>query len=176
MTTTDKVAVARHCLNGLESAGFSVWETAQFEKAVDTLRGLGKSYLTPNMSPFMNDFTADNCFWLMLNHNDTPIGGIAARRDNLGTESLTSFWRRAMRRQYGQGTKDQVGRVSKTIESEVSGRVTYFGDLIVEKSFRGKGDHLRFFTMYAQMVAALMWDSDWVYAFISEQRAESGGA
>jgi hypothetical protein len=44
------------------------------------------------------------------------------------------------------------------------------------RGHRGQGSHLRYFTMFAQMIASLKWDSDWTYSFISEARAATGGA
>lgn len=175
MQLSDKLKVVCACLGGLRENGYDAFDTTDFDGSVAKLMAAGKTYLTPNMSPLANDFTKNNCFWLMLTFEGETVGGIAARRDQLGDETLGSFWRRAMRRQYGQG-EDQVKTVSHFIDTEVRGDVTYFGDLLVAKEHRGHGSHLRFFTMLAQMTACLRWDSDWTYSFISEARAEAGGA
>lgn len=176
MTISDKLAVIHACLSGLEGAGYSAFTTTDFEGCVEKLNSLGKAYLTPNMSPFENDFNEGNCLWFMLSYEGEVVGGIAARSDQIGRETLGEYWRRLMRRQYGSGKEDQVKSVSEFIDSEVSGGVTYFGDLLIASEHRGHGGHLRFFTMYAQMTAAVKWDNDWTYSFISQARAEAGGA
>jgi hypothetical protein len=175
MPISDKLKVVCACIRGLRESGYDAFDTTDFEGAVAKLVAAGKTYLTPNMSPLANDFTKNNCFWLMLTYEGEVVGGIAARRDCLGDESLGSYWRRAMRRQYGQG-EDQVQSVARFIDAEVRGDITYFGDLLVSKSHRGHGSHLRYFTMLAQMTACVKWDADWTYSFISEARAEAGGA
>lgn len=173
---SEKLKVVQTCLSGLEAAGFDVTETTDYDSSVAALLAIGKEYLTPNMSPKQNDFTGDNCYWILLKRGGLVVGGIAARRDRLGDETLGSFWRRTMKRQYGGGETDLVLSVADMIDKEVRGDITYFGDLIISKDYRNYGDHLRLFTMYCQMHAAILWDSDWQYSFIAEKRAIDGGA
>jgi hypothetical protein len=173
---TEKLQVVRHCLNGLAESEYSVSVTTDYKLAVRELIANGKEYLTPNMSPELNDFTGDNCKWHLLHFRGKIIGGIASRRDRIGDETLGSFWRRTMLRQYGQSRTEQIVSVASFIDEQVKGDITYFGDLLLQKEHRNRGSHLRLFTMYCQMYAAIGWNSDWQYSFISEKRAANGGA
>lgn len=175
MLTTPKLKVIAACLNGLSKAGYDVEESTDHVTSVKRLAPLGK-ILTPIMSPAHNDFSQGNCFWTLLMQKGEVVGGIAARLDTLGTESLGSFWRRQSKRVYGAGETDQLVYVSDFIDNEVRGDVVYFGDLVLGKEHRGRGDHLRYFTMYCQMLAAVMWDADWQYSFIPEVHAQAGMA
>lgn len=170
------ISVVEGCRIRLEVDGFSIEETDDYKAAVQSLRNVGKPYLTPNMSPEFNDFTSQTGFWILLKHQGSIIGGIAARLDRLGSETLGQFWERTNARLYGDGSAPQTQTLSEFVSKDVSGDITYFGDLILSKEYRGYGAHLRLFTMYCQMFTALLWDSDWQYSFISEARAETGGA
>lgn len=165
-----------HCLSALADEGFSVVQSTDYQLVVDQLFDLGKAYITPNMSPAVNDFTEENCFWLLLYHGSELVGGLAVRKDALGRERLSSFWPRLMKRQYGGGSRDLIIQVAPSVDCAMGGTLAYFGDLIISPKFRSKGDHLRFFAIYAQMIAQLEWSADWHYSFIQLRRAHLGGA
>lgn len=173
MTTTSKLKVISACLKGLHDAGYDVEESADYAGSVARMKHLGKS-LTPMMSHAFNDFSEGNCFWSMLLYEGEVIGGIAARLDRLGNERLGSHWRRQSERIYGGGTEAQLAEVSKFIDEDVYGDMVYFGDLVLAVDHRGRGSHLRFFTVYCHMLASVMWDADWQYSFIPEVHAHSG--
>lgn len=173
MQTTQKLKVIRACLNGLAAAGYDVEESTDYLASVDRLRPLGK-VLTPMLSPDENDFAQGNCFWMLLLHEGRVVGGIAARLDVLGDETLGRFWRRQARRVYGGGAVNQLRDVSRFIDREVSGNIVYFGDLVLDTAHRGRGSHLRYFTMYCQMLASVMWRPDWQYSFMPAVHAHSG--
>lgn len=175
MLTTPKLKVVAACLNGLREAGYDIEESTNYAESVQRLKPFGK-ILTPMMSPSANDFAQGNCFWSLLLHDGECIGGIAARHDVLKNETLGSFLRRQACRIYGGGVEQPITYVSRFLEQEVRGELVYFGDLVLSKEHRGKGTHLRYFTVYCQMLAAVMWDADWQYSFIPEVHAQSGGA
>jgi hypothetical protein len=173
ITTTPKLKVCSACLNGLAADDYEVEETTDFRRASDALSEIGKE-ITPMMSPSRNDFSQGNCFWMLLLQHGKIVGGIGARLDHLGQETLGRFWRRQTIRHYGEGERDQVDNISLFIDREVFGSVLYFGDLKLADDHTGKGSHLRYFTMYCQMVGALKWDPDWQYSFIPKKHAEAG--
>lgn len=175
MVTTPKLKVISACLAGLRDDGYDVEESTDHDLCVGRIKPLGKP-LTPMMSPLQNDFTQGNCFWSLLLRDGEVAGGICARFDMLGDETLGDFWRRQSRRLYGQGRADQITNISAFIDRDVRGNVVYFGDLVLGHEHRGRGSHLRFFTMYCQMLAAIRWRADWQYSFIPEVHAKAGMA
>lgn len=176
MEITPLIYVAGKIVAALERQDFSISQVTNYHEVIAELRDAGKPYLTPNMDPDLNDFTPDTCVWYVMRRRAQFVGAIGARRDSLGGRSLGQFWRSAMSRQYLGSSTAVIVDVDFFVDTEVTGTVTYFGDLYFAPEFRGFGDHLRLFTMFCQVTAALHWRSDWSYSFISFDRAEQGGA
>jgi hypothetical protein len=103
----------------------------------DIVTILGKPYLTPRLSPFLNDFTPKNCFWLLLEKDDTVVATGGCRFDDLGDLPLSTFWSNCVARHYA-ATGGMLVDVAPPVDEYLSGKLAYFGDLIVHEDFRGQ--------------------------------------
>ncbi len=165
----DQFFAARRCLDALEVKGLSVEAVTGSQDILRVLEDLGKPYLTPAMSPRFNDFTSQNCFWLVLSRQEERVAAVAARLVELGEMAIDEYWRRSMRRYYGEGQRPQIGIVSGIASGVIRGSVVYFGDLIVKKADRGSRMTLHVMAVLAQALAHAKWRADWHYAFISDR-------
>lgn len=155
--------------------GLVVHVEQDFETVPKIIETIGKPYLTPKMSPFYNDFTGENCFWLLLKKDDQVVAAAGARLDDLGTGSITEYWRRTMRRHYGQGETEMVTQIAPPLEQDLKGRLVYFGDLYFSRSAGRSLKTVRRFVLIGHMISALKWNPDWTYAFLREDDVRRGG-
>lgn len=168
-------ALASECRQRLKDDGYEILHVEDLTKIRDLVEILGKPYLTPRLSPFLNDFTPNNCFWLLLTRGDETVAAGGCRFDDLGSMKLSQFWRNCVARHY-ERTGGAVVQVAPPVDDYLSGRLAYFGDLIVHEEFRGAkaGRVLKRFTHFAIAFAMLKFDPSSVYAFVKEKDAGRG--
>lgn len=138
------------------------------------MRILGKSYLTPGMSPFMNDFTPESCFWSLLERKNEPVGLVATRFDDLGDRPVSQHLELSWSRQYFDGRKATNLKVSELVDRQLGGRLVYFGDLLVAGRWPPKSTHLRYFSRAVLFASAIQWDANAFYCFMKYDRTEQG--
>lgn len=151
----------------LESKGFEVEELAELGEVHGILEEVGKGYLTPYNSPYANDFTQANALWLVARKDGRPAFVGCARLEDLGSESVSDYWRRLFVRHHG--AQAVFSDVHPEVERELRGKLVYFGDLYVADWVRGSRDTLRAFVALGHLAVSLKWDPDWVYCFIRER-------
>lgn len=171
----DKAELIAICREKLLRDGLVVQVEQDFDVVHDIIEEIGKPYLTPKMSPFFNDFTATNCFWLLLRKDDEIVAAAGARLDDLGDGSITEYWRRTMRRHYGNGVREIVTRVADPLEQDLKGKLAYFGDLYFTRAAGRSLRTVRRFVLIGHMLTSLKWDPDWTYAFLREDDVRRGG-
>ena len=171
----EKAELIAICREKLLLDGLVVQVEQDFEIVPKIVEAIGKPYLTPKMSPFFNDFTGSNCFWLLLKKDGDVVAAAGARLDDLGDGSITEYWRRTMRRHYGQGVNEVVTTVAAPLEQDLRGRLAYFGDLYFSKAAGRSLKTVRRFVLIGHMIAALKWNPDWTYAFLREDDVRRGG-
>jgi hypothetical protein len=163
-------ALAAECRHALKDDGYSILHAEDLNTIRELVDILGKPYLTPRLSPFLNDFTPNNCFWLLLTQGEQTVAAGGCRFDDLGNMKLSQFWKNCVARHY-QRTGGAVVDVAPPVDEHLSGRLAYFGDLIVHEDFRGAkaGRVLKRFTHFAIAFAMLKFAPDSVYAFVREK-------
>ncbi len=171
----EKAELIAICREKLLRDGLAVHVEQDFDRVPKIIEAIGKPYLTPKMSPFFNDFTAENCFWLRLEKDGETVALAGARLDDLGDGSITEYWRRTMRRQYGNGEVEMVTQVASPLERELKGRLAYFGDLHFSRAAGRSLKTVRRFVLIGHMITALKWNPDWTYAFLREDDVRRGG-
>lgn len=167
--------LASVCRIKLAEAGYKIVHVEDMQSIRDIVKILGKPYLTPRLSPFLNDFTPKNCFWLLLEKDETVVATGGCRFDDLGDLPLSAFWSNCVARHYA-ATGGMLEDVASPVDDYLSGKLAYFGDLIVHEDFRGQrsGKILKQFTHFALAFAMLKFDPDALYAFIRDRDAGRG--
>ncbi|MGH1465796.1 MAG: hypothetical protein ACRBBQ_10595 [Cognatishimia sp.] len=165
--------LASICRELLRDEGYTIRPVEDFNLVRKVADILGKPYLTPKLSPFMNDFTPQNCFWLLLEKDNEVIAAGGCRFDDLGDMKLSQFWKNNIARNY-MSNSSVISDVAKPVDEALTGKLVYFGDLIIEKKNRGRATVLRRFTHFAQAFAMLKFSPDFSYAFVRERDAGRG--
>lgn len=167
--------LASVCQSKLSEAGFRIHPVENLGAINEIAGSLGKPYTTPRLLPFFNDFTPNNSFWLTLTQDGETIAAGGCRFDDLGGMPLSAFWRNCVARYY-EGTEGSLVDVAPPVDDALSGRLAYFGDLIVKEGFRGQlaGAVLKRFTHFAIAFAMLKFNPDATYAFIRERDVGRG--
>lgn len=165
--------LASVCRELLKEDGYKIRAVEDFQTIGRVAEILGKPYLTPKLSPLMNDFTPNNCFWLLLEKDEEVIAAGGCRFDDLGKMKLSEFWKNNIARNY-RGDNRVISSVAAPVDEALRGRLVYFGDLIIEQKNRGRTKVLRRFTHFAQAFAMLKFDPDFSYAFIRNKDAGRG--
>lgn len=174
MRSIEFLKAGANCLDLLADHGLSVNQVHDFEEAQARMLALGKPGITPILSPDFTDFTEASGFWFFLTDGERDLGGTGARFDNIGGESVETYWPRLFRRNYpsGEGPTTQVPPNSAA--QNLRGRLIYLGDLYFDSRVRGQRDVLETFIWLLHMTAALKWDFDWIYAFMRQRDVELG--
>lgn len=163
--------VMRLCTLGLKRKGLTINKLDNFSEVTFVIEKLGKDYLTPTMSPFLNDFTPANCFWLLLETEDQVIAMGGGRLDDLGGCPVTEFWDNMLCRQYNRPRGELLKNFHPAADRIIKGRIAYLGDLFVHKEHRWlsrNAEVVTWFAHFAQMYAHQLWDPDLTYSFIPE--------
>jgi hypothetical protein len=171
----EKAELIAICREKLMAEGLTVRVEQDFDLVPRIIEAIGKPYLTPKMSPFYNDFTGENCFWLLLERKGEVVAAAGARLDDLGDGSIGEYWRRTMRRHYGENLREVVRDVASPVEQDLRGRLTYFGDLYFSAAAGRSLNTVRRFVLIGHMISALKWNPDWTYAFLRERDVKRGG-
>lgn len=157
--------------------GYTVREVEDVSTVPELIEQIGKSYLTPLSSPMHNDFTEGNSIWLVAEKEGEPIYLGCARLEDLGRESVGSYWSRILARAYSENAGDTViENVRPEIERRLGGKMVYFGDLYVKRSGRGSRKALRSFVAIGHLAVSLKWNPDWIYCFVREGDVLRGAA
>ncbi len=177
MDTIERAALLGQLQHELYEDGYTVEEMNDLPGVNALVTALGKPYLTPFSSPLHNDFTAQSVIWLLGKKHGEPVFLGCARLEDLGTESVASYWPRIMSRHYGP---DRDGPVIRDVRPEVStrvgGKMVYFGDLYVSPKARGSRSTLRSLIQIGHLAVSLKWNPDWTYCFIREADVLRGAA
>ena len=97
-----------------------------------------------------------------------------AIRDNIGGESVETYWPRLFRRNYPSGEDETTSVTPNSAVQKLRGRLIYLGDLYFDARVRGQRDVLETFIWLLHMTAALKWEFDWIYAFMRQRDVELG--
>lgn len=162
----------------LTGQGYRVEEVADFSRIEEIVAASEKAYLTPLVSPQKNDLTEGNCLWLVAWKGDVPVMLGGARLEDLGLESVSTFWPRSLERLYDRPKGELIEAVCETVGSVLRGRLAYFGDLHVSPQARGRNSlkSVRAFVTLGHLAVSLKWKPEFVYAFIREADALRGAS
>lgn len=176
MDFIEAATVAVECYQDLASRGVVVEQISEYDRVQEVAEMMGKPYLTPVNSPAWHDFHRSNCIWLVGWADEVPAYFGISRLEDLQGEGLRSYWPRAMRRLYGRGS-DVIESVSDTVDSHMTGRLVYFGDLFVNSSCRSASlAGLRAFTALGHLAVSQKWDPDFTYCLVRERDILRGAA
>lgn len=156
----------------LESLGFRLWDTSDPAKIRNLIDLSDKKYLTATLDSLSNDFTSNNCIWLvLLDKSDTVCALAGIRVDDIPQDGWVSFWSN----HYQRTSPDDTGIIDTTyappVVSRMSGRCAYVGDMWLKTS--AKVDILSF-AILIQSIAVTQFMADWIYSFIREPHARKG--
>lgn len=162
--------IALHLLlSRLENAGYKVAFLDDPEEISDIVLEIGKPYVTDILSPSLNDFSRHTARWMVLYNDDSPALAGGFRVEDLGDESVASFWAKVFRRHYGNG-QAAIGDVSPILKSRLRGKLAYFGDMYVAEEFRDTSPVVkRTYADIAHLFVHGIWKPDWHYSFIRQR-------
>mgnify|MGYP001801901451 CR=1 FL=1 len=156
MTELMHARLAAECLKVLDQSGYDVEQCIIDAKCEERMRAMGKPYVTPSLSPTMNDFTAQSAFWLFLQLDGLDVAGVGVKYQDVAKENVAEFWERTISRQYPPSGKSTTVSVDiKDAISEFAGRLIYMGDLYVRDGQRGSRNTLTIFVRLLHLFAAM---------------------
>jgi len=174
--TLDILKLGSRCLSALAEKGLSVEMTTDFLAAEAIVLDMGKPSIKPILAAGLNDFTVENAFWLLLKDGEKTIAAIAARYDDVGRETIQSYMKRLLDRQYPSKKGQSVASVTAALPQHFHGRMVHVGELFVRPDARGSRQRLRQFMWMFHTTAAAKWNADWVWAFMKERDVLLGAA
>ncbi|SLN32286.1 hypothetical protein TRL7639_01406 [Falsiruegeria litorea R37] len=179
MLGTNDFEVARLfalCEAELSAAELSIEPTVDFASAEKRMRALRKTSFTPMLSSQFHDLSKDDAFWLFLQRDGRDVAGVAARRDYLNSESLSSYWHRSYLRMYSSdGTEVSIRHAHPALR-EIKGCVAYLGEFYFLPDERGSRNTMRILSHLLFAYCFIRWKPDWQYAFIRKKDVERGYA
>ncbi len=153
----------------LAEKGFCLDVTHDFDHVSGFLRALGKGYQTPTLSHQWNDYTPETSFWMTISCGQQPLGAIGVKREILGREPVSKYWKRVFQRHYGSSSKgDVIVSVSNLVDQKLGGDLAYFGDLHISNDVR-RAKVIDHFGHAALFHSAIAWGCASYYAFIKER-------
>lgn len=159
----------------LAKRGYRIRSLSAFEEVPGLIEDLEKPYLTPKLAPDWHDFTHENCRWFVLYKGDQVAAALGSRFEQLGTETVRTYWPRITRRHYGGPKRiDQIKSVATPVADVLTGNLVYYGDLRMKTEFRGLSPIIRFFVRSCIISADLKWSPDWHYAMVSQKHFRAG--
>ncbi len=170
----DVLKLFAHCNTELNARNLQIVQTTDFRHAEDRAIDMGKGSVTPMLSADHNDLSKDDAFWLFLQEDGKDIGCVAARRDNLHSESLSEYWTRSYRRYYGVSEQAQSHTHAPAVIKDIRGSVVYLGEFFISKSSRGSRHRLALFTHALHAYCFAKWRPNWLYAFIRQDDVRKG--
>jgi len=182
LTAHEKAQLARLCLEILGEKNLVIEQTTDFARIPGLIDGLGKTYLTRELSPAYNDFKTRDSFWLLMKHQDpksgeeTVVGMIGCRCDDLSGERVKDFLAGQLGRLYGVDGREAVEPDHyPPVMDRMSGKIVSVGDFYMNANFRGSEKFPKralVFLLYTY--ASIEWKFDWLYAMIRKQHADIG--
>ncbi|MCT4608430.1 MAG: hypothetical protein N4A70_04420 [Pelagimonas sp.] len=179
MPGTDDFFVTRLfslCERLMLTQNLSLDVSTDFEASQRRMTAMQKDSFTPMLCSRFHDFSKDDAFYMFLRKGSKDIAGVAARLDNLHSETLSDYWTRSYARLYGQ-ERERISHLhAPAAISEIRGRVVYLGEFYFTPSARGSRNLLRLFTNSLFSYCHLHWKPDWQYAFIRKKHIDRGYA
>lgn len=130
------------------------------------LRQVGKTHVHPISEISVAELEAGRAFWLFTERDGCCVSCISARRATLEEEDFDSHFRSHAQSKY-EGRPDVVACVSQPLIEDLKGRLIYFGGIEVAEGERGGIRQLSDFAQYAKLLAASLWEFDWMYTIIA---------
>lgn len=163
--------MACFCQNMLYANGLTLKEVDGLSDFEARMSAIGKLHCHPMMDPARQFIINEDVLCLVLRRDGRDIGGVAAKRLNLGNLSLAEFWKLEYRILYGEGVTLPVTSPASSA-NDIIGQVAYLGELYLIKSERGTTGVTPALLRYIQCVAFSIWQLDWVYGFIRKDHIE----
>lgn len=162
------------CLSELEAKGYALKVLDDPSGIPGIIEAMGKPYLTPKLSPLLNDFTSADTFWMLLLNGEETVGAAGCRYEDLGARKISEHWKESLKRQYGGGEHDVIEWVSPQVDEALKGKLVYYGDLFFTPEAGRSRRILRLFVMIGHLWTFLKWEPESIYAFVREKDLSRG--
>ena len=169
LNALDQVTLGAHFVKEIEAAGFRVDVVEDLERVQALAERTGRLFQMPTFSIAKSHLTTQSAFWLFLFQDDEPVGAAAATLQDLGPEPFDLFLKRTYRHQFPHPSGQTILEVAPPLRDVVHGRLAYIGELNFHPSIRGPRKVLGAFMQLLQLLCAMQWDVDWMYAFIPDR-------
>lgn len=161
----------------LSDQGYGIVQSSDLETAHSRLKTLGKTSITPTISPDSNDFTSDAATAVFLRYEEKYCAGVLLRCDRFTAGNPGDFLARSLMRQYRVPQRDtEIKSSGAPLMDQMSGTLVYMGDLYFAPEYRGKLSVLQGYIRAMQIIAFMKWRFDWAYAFLRERDVLRGAS
>lgn len=172
MQSVENLKGSAVALSHLERQGFRIWDTSDPANINDLIELPNNAYITTRVDTQSNDFTSNNCVWLVLyDQNDTVCALAGIKVDKIPQGDWVAFWGN----HYQRTAPDGAGIIDESHASPIvrrmSGRCAYFGDLWLRSS---ASVDIASFAILVQSIAITQFMADWVYTSIPDAQARNG--
>lgn len=150
----------------MSALGLSLATRNTLEGVRKGLEEVGKTSVHPISKIHDDELSEGRAFWLFLEREGRCISCISAKKINLNDEDFGSHFRSFAQSRY-VGRSDVVADVSQPLVDDLKGRLIYFGGIEVAPGERGGIRQLSDFAHFAKLLAATLWEFDWMYTIIA---------
>lgn len=150
----------------MKQGGLRVSIRRSLARVEEGLEDVGKDSIHPISQVSKAEMEQGRAFWLFTEREGNCVSCISARRANLKGEDFESYFRSHAQSKY-RNRKNVVADVSPPLNADLKGRLIYFGGIQVAANERGGIRQLGDFAQYAKLLAASLWDFDWMYTIIA---------
>ena len=155
----------------LSARGLTVRESRDFRRFEQTINEFPDKTVSEQFRLDQFELYKENAFWIgVYDQNKQCISALALRVENLGGRSLSSHWRDQQKRIYCKPNK--IGKRHAPSAKRIQGKVCYGGDFVVHPDHMGRDSGSTVFMGF--LMAALIFDADWIYGLMNEKLANSG--
>jgi len=152
----------------MESRDLEFYVSRQHNEVLKLISEVGKPYIHPMSRVKKRELVDGRAFWLFLRKDGRCIACISVRSISLDGVDFGTFFKKLAAEQYAEKA-NVVRSVSQPVVDLLSGELVYLGGIEFAPDQRGSIKVLGNFTQYARLMAASLWEFDWMYTIIAHR-------
>jgi hypothetical protein len=123
---TSIFTMAALCQEYISCKGYLLQDEAITPSLADEIEAMpGRAPITELLSPFENDFTSRNSFWLTLRWQGNLVGTLGARFDDIADDDIRDHLTRLHNRHYGsEGHRNVISKLPASSSAITGGLVS----------------------------------------------------
>jgi hypothetical protein len=177
MSVTPVFKMAALCLKYISAMGYELTDQTMTPELAEEIEAMeGRSPISSILSPFKNDFTSQNSFWLILRKDNTIVGTLGARLDDASDGDIRDHLTRLHNRHFASDGRSAVLSKLPNSASAITGGLVYMGDVFFAPEHRGDVAKTQCFCQYAFCLAFARWweRAEWLVALHRQKDVLAG--